>query len=205
MKLIIWFIILLIYTPLLPSVNAGELIELNLRGGISHKALFYKSDGTRAAILAHQTGASMESWEKFAKFLADHGVMSISLSSTTPDDVLAAVDYLKRKQYKDLTLIGASAGAGAITQAMTTEAFPPVKYVVLLSPSWCSEMQSDQILKLIILARQDFYKSRAEATFKEASEPKKLIELDGSEHGQDLLTGEHSSRVLSEILNFLHL
>lgn len=205
MRIPTYFIVLIILVNFAQAACCEERIELKLRGGISHDALFYKSEGTRAAVLAHQTGATMESWRKFANALADRGVMSVSLSSTTPDDVSAAVDYLKGKQYTDLTFIGASAGGGAVTQAMAAGAFPGLRKVVLLSPAWCAPMTSEEIKKLVILAKGDFYKSRAEDAFKEASEPKTLLAYQGSDHGQGLLSGEHGNIVLNEIFNFLGL
>ena len=89
MRVAISITALLISICFIQFADAEELIELKVRGGISHKALFYEGSSSKAAVLAHQSGETMESWRKFANILADRGVASISLSSLTPDDVSA--------------------------------------------------------------------------------------------------------------------
>ena len=135
MRVAISITALLISICFIQFADAEELIELKVRGGISHKALIYEGGSSKAAVLAHQSGETMESWRKFANILADRGVASISLSSLTPDDVSAAVRYLEIKHYGDITLVGASFGGGAITQALATGDLENIKKVVLLSLS----------------------------------------------------------------------
>jgi pimeloyl-ACP methyl ester carboxylesterase len=205
MRIAISITALLISLFFIRFAGAEELIELKVRGGISHKALLYQSSSPKAAVLAHQSGETMESWRAFANILADRDVASISLSSLTPDDVSAAVRYLEMKNYDNITLIGASLGGGAITQALAAAHLKNVKRVALLSPSTGPAMTSGEIKKLFMVSKADFYKSRAYTNFEEASEPKILIEYEGAEHGQALLKGMHAKNVLNEILKFLGL
>jgi pimeloyl-ACP methyl ester carboxylesterase len=183
----------------------AELIELKVSGGISHKALLFQSDTRRAAVLAHQSGATMESWTKLAKKLADRGITCISIDSITPDDVIAAISHLTTKHYDDVILIGASIGGGAITQALAKGNWGVIKNVVLLSPSAGPAMKSSKINKLVLISRSDFWGSKSYATFKEASAPKTLKEYEGMEHGQALLSGKHAENVHSVIFKFLNL
>ena len=171
--------ILIVGCLICPKLSyTAEVIELKVSGGISHKALLFQSDTRRAAVLAHQSGATMESWTKLAKKLADHGISCISIDSITPDDVIAAINHLKLKHYDDVILIGASIGGGAITQALAKGNWEVVKNVVLLSPSVGTAMKSKKMNKLVLVSKSDFWGSRSYVTFKDASEPKTLKEYE---------------------------
>lgn len=187
------------------AVNAAEPIDLKISREISHKALLFQSNTRRAAVLVHQSGATMQSWVDFAKKLAERGTTSIALDSITPDDVIAAINYLITKDYTEVVLIGASIGGGAITQALAKENWEVIKNVVLLSPSIGPEMKSNKINKLVLVSTSDFWGSKSYATFEEASAPKSLKEYEGIEHGQALLSGKHTATVHSDIFNFLKL
>lgn len=197
-------LILLMNMGALQIASAEEMIELRVSGDLSHKSLLFKSGLSRAAVLVHQSGETYESWRELAVILAEHGVTSLALSSITPDDVLAAVRYLELENYKDILLIGASLGGGAITQALAAHELETVTKVVLLAPSTGPAMTSDAIKKMVMVAKSDFYKSRAYTSFEEASEPKILIEYEGTEHGQALLKGVHAQKVYHDILKFLN-
>ncbi|WP_458775376.1 alpha/beta hydrolase [Desulforhopalus sp. 52FAK] len=188
---------------LISSASAEELIELKVAGGISHKSLLFQSGLSRAVVLVHQSGKTAESWRQLATVLADRGVTSLALFSISPDDVAAAVRYLEMKKFEEITLVGASLGGSAITQALAANTFDTVISVVLLAPATGPAMTSAAIKKMIIVAKSDFYKSRAYTSFEEAVKPKILKEYDGTEHGQALLNGFYSQQVLQEIFNFL--
>lgn len=205
MKILSCSIILLISICSYQLTFAEKLVELTVVGDITHTSLLFPADTGKGAVLVHQSGKTMESWREFALVLAEKGITSIALSSMTPDDVLAAVNYLEEKKHDDIILIGASIGGAAITQALAAHDFDSVKKVVLLSPATGPAMTSDVVKKLILVAKADFYNSRSYSTFAEAVEPKVLVEYEGTEHGQALLTGGNSKFVEQAILKFLEL
>ena len=205
MKLFITTIVLVVSFFHSQIAYTEELINLKTKNGIAHQALLFQGDTHKAVVLAHQSGATMESWTQFANKLAARGITSISLNSITPDDVSAAVHYLKANHYNEIMLIGASLGGGAIMQTLAKEDLRCIKKVVLLSPSTGPAMTSDQIYKLVMVSKTDFYKSRSYATFEEALAPKVLREYEGTEHGQALLEGKHAENVHGEIFKFLNL
>lgn len=184
---------------------AAEPLDLEVSGGVLHKALLFQSDTSRAAVLVHQSGTTMDSWKDFANKLSDRGVTSLSIESITPDDVIAAINYLITKDFKEIILVGASIGGGAITQALAKGDMEVITNVVLLSPSVGREMKSEKINKLVLVSKSDFWGSKSYVTFKDASVPKILKEYEGVAHGQAILSGKHAADVHSEIFNFLNL
>ena len=186
-------------------VHSEERIGLDVGHGLVHDALLYRADSTKAAVLAHQSGETMESWRNFAHKLKERGYSSVSLSRSTPDDVVAAVRHLRADGQDEIVLIGASVGGGAILQALAKGEVPGVRKVILLSPSAGPAMTSREIAKMVLVAKADFYNARAYTAFEEAADPKTLSEYEGREHGQELLHGQHKVDVLKVIFDFLEL
>ncbi len=187
------------------AVRAQEVVQLALPHGEVQEALLYDAAPGRAAVLVHQSGATMESWDAFARVLQERDLTVLSLSKSTRADVRAAVDRLTRQGQQEIALIGASIGGAAILQTLARETPQNVRHVVLLAPATGPELTAPGIAKLVLVAKADFFKDRAYGVFEEASVPKTLIEFDGSDHGQALLEGEHAEAALTQILTFLNL
>ena len=187
----------------LPSARAEELIELTVWGDMKNQALLYRSEGGRAAVLVHQSGATMESWRDFAKRLESRGMTALSLANSTPSDVAAAVGFLQDEGHDDIVLIGASIGGGAVLQAVKANGWPSVRRIVLLANSSGPGPQSSEIAKLFLVAKQDFYAAGTYSAYEKTAEPKRLVEFEGREHGQALLEGEHAEQALDVVLSFI--
>lgn len=188
-----------------PSLVRGqEVIELTTHDVVVNKALFYKGISHRGSVLAHQSGATKESWHELARLLAERGISSVSLSSVSTYSIRSAIEYLKARGRTEIILIGASMGGNAIMQTVKRDDLPIVSKIILLAPSAGPEMVSKNTDKLVIVAKRDVFKSGAYTSFKEAVQPKTLLEYDGAEHGQALLKGAHRESVLNEILKFIN-
>lgn len=186
-----------------PSAKAEEVVLLQVMEVMTNQALYYRSGSDVAAVLVHQSGASMESWRPFAEVLLQNDISALALATPTHHDVRSGVEYLHDHGYTEIVLVGASIGGGAILQALRSDDLPGVRKVVLLATSSGPALESNSISKLFLIAKQDFFKAYAYAEYKEASEPKRLLEYEGREHGQALLDGQHAEDVLSEIIQFL--
>ncbi len=200
MRMVLALVALLVLTG---QATAQEAVRLDLGYGLSHDALYYGAASGRAAVLVPQSGASMESWDGFARALKERGIASLALSKPTGDDVKTAVDYLTERGQRDIVLVGASIGGSAILQALAKEEPGSIRQVVLLAPATGPELQSSDIDKLVLVAKSDFFKDRAYSVFEEAAEPKTLVEFEGFDHGQALLTGDHAEGAQSAIMTFL--
>lgn len=182
---------------------SADTVTLRVQEVFENPAEVVDAGGERAAVLAHQSGADMHSWTPFAALLAKHGVTSISLSSSTPHDVLAAIDWLEGRGYREIDLVGASMGGSAIAYAMDLKVPDSVGNIVLLSPAKGAHLLAPTVPKLVLVAKKDFWASRAYDTYETAGDPKKLVEYDGTEHGQGMLAGPQGDRVAKDILLFM--
>jgi len=170
---------------------------------IKRKASFFPASANKAVILAHQWGAPKESWYFFSKILQKQNIPSVVLYDSGTDDVLGAVGYLKGKGYKDILLVGASIGGGAIMRAISTAPDPAISKIILLAPGAGPAVKAPDIKKLVIVAKQDFYKKFAYDAFSESVQPKQLKEYSGTEHAQGLFKGPHREDLISTLLKFL--
>ena len=74
--------------PETPLASAGEKIVILDSGDREIEALWVEKKGSsQLAIFCHESGASKESWEKYAYFLPDMGfhILSVDLRRETPD------------------------------------------------------------------------------------------------------------------------
>lgn len=183
--------------------SSAEKVVLTIREVIERNALWFEAEGSKAAVLAHQSGATARSWTPFAEKLRSRNIASIATSGISGEDVEAAVEFLKGKGFEDITLIGASLGGGGVQQAAAKMEPGSIQKVILLAPSPGHALDNPEIGKLFIYARQDFYRSRAVQGFEKAAEPKTLLELPGSLHAQDMLSGPYAKLLDQVIVRFI--
>lgn len=172
---------------------------------IKRNAAFFKADGKKAVILAHQAGAEKEGWYFLSEIFQQKGMASLALQRTGTEDVLGGIDYLKSQGYTDISLLGASLGGGSIMRAMDVRSSPEISRVVLLAPGPGPALQNQKILKLVIVARQDFYSKRAYDAYRESTEPKILKEYPGHDHAQKLFETRHREDLITTVVKFLGL
>lgn len=181
----------------------AEKVTLTIRDVIERNALWFEADGSKAVVLAHQSGATAKSWTPFAKKLQAHQIAAIATSGVSGEDIEAAVAFLVGKGFTDITLIGASLGGGGVQQAVAKLAPGSVTRTVLLAPSPGKALENPDMDKLFIYTRNDFYRGRAVESFEKAAEPKILLELPGSLHAQDMLSGPHARLIEQTVLEFI--
>ncbi|MEP7247734.1 MAG: alpha/beta fold hydrolase [Gammaproteobacteria bacterium] len=202
---------------------ALELVHFPTQdGGVIYGDLY--GAGERGVVLAHGGRFDKQSWQKQAFVLADAGyhVLAIDFrgygeskgpgqaevfSAPLHLDVLAAVQFLRKKGAKRVAVIGASLGGGAAAKAATA-APGAIDRLVLLGATPEGPPEDLKLAKLYIMSRDDASDSGPrlpglQAHFERAPESKELIVLDGSAHAQFLFETENAGRVMQEILRFL--
>lgn len=123
-------------------------------------------------------------------------------------DVLAAVRYLRASGATTVSVIGGSAGGGAVAQA-SVEAKPgEIDRIVLLAPMEIAAPEKMNGRKLFIATRDDRNSTGLRlpgirAQHERAPDPKELILLEGSAHGQHILDTPDAERRMREIVRFL--
>ncbi len=180
-----------------------KIVQLKIYEDFENDALLYEAKGKHALVLVHQSGYRKESWDDLARNFQLKHITSLSLERSTAEDVGAATQYLIRKGYRKITLIGASVGGSAVLQALSKNAPKQVQAAVLMAPSYGPALKDSRIRKLVIVTSKDFYGRYARDVFKEAEQPKRLVEYTGRKHAQELFKSAHSEKVTDLIYQFI--
>jgi pimeloyl-ACP methyl ester carboxylesterase len=191
-------------------------------GWIIHGDLY--GTGDRAVVLAHGGRFEKGSWEKQALVLVKAGFRALAIDLRgfglskegpqsarsdfgSPLDVLAAVRYLRQKGAKNVSVVGASMGGDAALDAVSA-APSEIDRLVLLASGAYGQPDKWKGRKLFIVARDDANDAgprlpKIRAQYEKAPDPKELIIVEGSAHGQFLFQTDQGERVMREILRFL--
>lgn len=180
-----------------------QTVTLTIREVIERPALWSDAGGTKAVVLMHQSGSSAESWQSLAQKLHSAGLSTIAPASNSGEDALAAIAFLLDHGKTDITLLGASIGGGAVQQAVAKAPRGTVSRVILLSTATGPALESPKVSKLFVHAEGDFFLQRSVLSFEKAADPKRLLVFDGSEHGQELLKGDHRDQLEAQLLDFV--
>jgi len=192
-------------------------------GGVVYADLY--GSGERAVVLVHGGRWNKESWAKQAPVLVKAGfeVMAIDLrgygKSHGPgdndpmdaplyQDVLAAVRYLHTHGAKSVSVVGGSMGGGAAGDASIVSKPGEIDRIVMLGAAPNLPAEKLKSPALFLVARDDtsgdgLRLPGIRAQFEKASEPKKLVVLEGSAHAQYLFDTEQGERVMREIVGWL--
>jgi pimeloyl-ACP methyl ester carboxylesterase len=178
--------------------------------------------GETGVVLAHMFPADRTSWDPFAELLAERGYRVLNFdfrgfgdSSGSRDismlgqDVLAAVEEVRRRGAIRMVVIGASMGGTAALVAASRAELDGV--VTLSAPSTFmgiaappEVVQAVAEPKLFIAAQGDGQAAAtAQGFYNDASGAKRLEIVNGSEHGTELLEGGQAEVVRRLILDFL--
>ena len=188
----------------------------------------YGSGGRAVVLVAHGGYSFKERWEKQARVLADAGFrvlafdtragMELKRSGKESDclydekcmaiDVLAAVRHLRSSGATTVSVIGGSAGGGAVAQASVDAKPGEIDRIVLLAPMEIASPEKMQGRKLFITARDDrngagLRLPGIRAQYEKAPDPKEWMVLDGSAHGQLIFDTPGGESLMREILRFL--
>ena len=208
-------------------VNAQTPVAIRAADGGVVNADVYGS-GDRAVVLAHGGRFDRTSWKPQARELADAGFRVVAIDfgaavearagretpclydeSCLARDVSAAIHYLRETGAKKVSLVGASLGGGAAAQASVDAPAGDVDRIVLLAHMPIKAPEKIKGRKLFIVARYDTGSGNRprlpeiRAQYARASQPKKLVILDGSAHAQFIFETDQGKRLMREIMRFL--
>jgi pimeloyl-ACP methyl ester carboxylesterase len=181
--------------------------------------------GDRAVVLAHGGQFKKESWKEQAQVLATKGFRILAIdfrgfgcstgpgqadffSAPFPNDVLAAVDYLKAHGAKTVSVVGGSFGGSAAGDASILGAPGEIDRIVFLGAAPNLPAEKLKSRALYIVAREDrsgdgLRLPGIRAQYEKTPQPKKLIILDGSAHAQFLFQTDQKDGVMHEMERFL--
>jgi pimeloyl-ACP methyl ester carboxylesterase len=123
-------------------------------------------------------------------------------------DVLAAIRHLQRLGAKTISLIGGSLGGAAVALAAIDAGPQAIESLVLLAPAAVVAPEKIPGRKLFITARNDANSAGLRlpgirAQYARARTPKEFTLVEGSAHGQNILSTPEGAAVLRDIIRFV--
>ena len=98
------------------TAATGERVEVG-----DTEALVW-SEGDYGVVMAHGAAYDAASWEEQAQEIAGSGIVALAPEDTSPENLLASIEYLKEERgVQDVALMGASAGGSAVLRAANEE------------------------------------------------------------------------------------
>lgn len=182
-----------------------EIIKLTSENGTQSPAAFFAGASDKAVVFVPGAVFDKESWYFLAERLQARHIASFALDGKTPDAVRAAVDCLKAKGFKRISLVGGSMGGAAVLNALERQADESITGIILLAPSGGAPVDSDQIDKLFIIAKEDSPALHAsvKAVYAHSAEPKTFEEIEGSAHAQHLFKTSQKELLSNLIVDFI--
>jgi len=181
-------------------------VVLVAHGGYSHKERWERQARILAAagfrVLAFDTraGVELKRTGKETECLYDAACLAV--------DVLAAVRYMRQSGAQSVSVVGGSAGGGAVAQASVEALQNEIDRIVLLAPAAIASPERMKGRKLFITARDDRNDAgprlpSIREQYDRAPNPKKLVILEGSAHGQLIFDTPGGEQLMRELLRFL--
>jgi pimeloyl-ACP methyl ester carboxylesterase len=209
---------------LVPAVPAQRTVSFPTDdGGLVYGDVY--GEGIHGVVLAHGGQFNKESWKKQATALATAGFQVLAIDfrgyglsrgpgQSNPSDaplyfdVLAAVRYLRKSGAKTVSVVGASMGGWAASDAAIRSEPGEIDRLVFLGSSPLGSAEKLRVSSLFIVARDDTSGDGPRlpgirAQYEKTPEPKKLIIVDGSAHAQFLFQTDQGEKVMRDILDFL--
>lgn len=160
-------------------------------------------EGTYGVVLAHGAAFDAASWEPQATRIADAGMVVLAVENIDPAAIVAAADFLRDERgATDVALVGGSAGAAGIMEAVSTGEGDPDQ-LILLSPNSVVDGLGTEP-KLFIASEDEPVAdvSTEMADTAEGDDNQALI-LPGSAHAQNIFDSDQGETTVQAILDRL--
>ena len=213
----------LLYVPLIfcivfslsscSSRKFGELSEVAFKteDGVQIIGTFFKGSKKQAVVFVHGNVFSKESWYSLAKKFQNEGIASLSFDLRGSKglrpiqlihlDVLASLNFLKDKGYKEISIVAASIGATATLQALSQNNSYPVDTIILMAPPKGPSLENNMIKKIFIVTQKDPVKDEVGQIYDKCSEPKFIKIFPGMLHAQFLFESEFKNQIEDYIVD----
>lgn len=182
-----------------------DTVKIKTEDGNQNLASYFDGKSGQAAIFVPGAVFNKESWFHLADRLQNLNIASLSLDGKKLDDVLSSIKAMKDKGFKEISLVGGSMGGAAILEALDRKTDECINKVILLAPSGGKPITSKKIKKFFIVAKDDrlgLY-TDVKNLYEGSSDPKKIVEFEGSEHAQHLFKSSHKEELSKLIIDFI--
>ena len=182
-----------------------DIIEIKTENGNESSAAYFDGKSGQVVIFVPGAAFNKESWFFLAERLQQLNVASLSLEGKTIYDVLSSIKFLEEKGFKKISLVGGSMGGAAILDALDRKTDRRINKVIVLAPSGGKPITSEKIKKFFIVAKDDSLGIYADVKklYEGSSDPKKIVEFEGSEHAQYLFKSSHKEELSRLIIDFI--
>ena len=210
-------IILILVSPVatLAQSKVSKLISFFTEDGGRIYAREY-GNGKKGVVLAHGAAFNMESWKPLAGKMAKDCFKVLAIDfrgygkskagnnkNGLYEDILGAIQYLKKQGIQTVSVLGASMGGGASAEAAVMSKQKIIDRLVLLSPVPIKKPSMMKYNKVLFIASKDEpLRKIIESQYQKAPQPKKIIIFSGNAHAQNIFKTANSDSLSSVILNF---
>lgn len=191
------------------NAERPQTVSFEAPHGTTIEGTLYGS-GDCGVIMVPQINMDRESWEPQATMIADMGHRALAIDED-PDDrsssVRGAIRYLSEQQnVSTRILLGASSGGEAVVVANASTDADTVDGTITLSAAGGVDHAPDlrgRSLFVVSESDDDRFVRVARELHEGAPEPKRLVEYEGSSHGQRLFTSNRKDALRDRIQTFL--
>jgi pimeloyl-ACP methyl ester carboxylesterase len=176
---------------------SGERVEI-----AGAEALVW-GEGRCGVVLAHGVVFDAASWTPQAARIAHEGMMAIAVEDVAPGSILAAAEYLKAERgVKHVALLGGSAGADAILEAVLREPGSADQLILLSANRPVEGLGAEP--KLFVASEDEPVASVSRQLGRTAAGEENEVEiLPGDAHAQHIFNTEQGEPLLRLILGRL--
>ena len=180
------------------SASSSERITIDGAG----EALVW-GEGKSAVLLSHGAAFDASSWQSQADQIAAAGYLVVALEETSPEDILAAVGFLRENRgATDVALIGASAGADTSLEALSMEPDAVDQLITFSVNSTREGLGSEP--KLFIASEDEPVADLSTELAEDAEGPdNQALILPGGAHAQAIFDGDQAESAIGAILEQL--
>ena len=182
-----------------------DTMKIRTENGNQNSAAYFRGKSGQAVIFVPGAVFNKESWFHLAERLQRLNIASLSLDGKTLHDVLASIEVMKDKGFEKISLVGGSMGGTAILQALDIKTDVCINKVIVLAPAGGKPITSRKIKKLFVVAKDDrlgIY-TDVKNLYEGSSDPKKIVEFEGSEHAQHLFKSPYKEELSKLIIDFI--
>jgi dienelactone hydrolase len=211
--------------PSSPAATATDVVLFRTEDGVELSGqLFGPRDAEAGLVLAHGATVNQSSWFAFAEELGRRGYLVLTFNfrgycpggdagcshgtkdtNARPTDVHAAIEEIRSFGIERLGLMGSSLGGWAVLTVAADEG-DGLDLVVALSAVSATDddLQRISAPKLFMAGTgDDGIAGLAQQFYDVSSQPKKLVLLDTTDHGAEMLKGSRSDEARAAVFDFL--
>lgn len=178
--------------------STGKRVEI---GGT--EALVW-GEGDYAVVMAHGASYDAASWEEQAQRIAGKGMVALAPENTSPENLLASIEYLNREHgAQGVTLMGGSAGGSAVLRAAEQSPQAADQLIILSASGDVTGLGPEP--KLFVASEEEGgFAEEARRMAREApGDHNEAFILPGDAHAQAIFQTEQGDRLMQAILERL--